>query len=119
MTFEAAPSPLREWLGDYADMLDQMPVAQATTFSEYTYDIAANWKLTYDNFQENYHLRFIHPRSGGAATGDDNPFGYPASVGFNGPHRTQQIWTNPQPAVKRVPGRCLLRAARARRLGAG
>jgi len=100
VNLDSSAQPLREWLGDYADMLEQMPVAHATTFSEYTYDIAANWKLTYDNFQENYHLRFVHPRSGGAGIGEDNPFGYPASVGFNGPHRTQRIWSNPRPNVK-------------------
>ncbi len=60
----------------------------------------ANWKLTYDNFQENYHLRFIHPRSGAAAGGPDNPFGYPESCAFCDPHRTQTIWSNPNSPVK-------------------
>ncbi|MFK4872317.1 aromatic ring-hydroxylating dioxygenase subunit alpha [Novosphingobium sp. ZW T3_23] len=100
VNFALDAMPLREWLGDYAARLEAMPVARATTFSEYTYEIGANWKLTYDNFQENYHLRFIHPRSGQAAIGDDNRFGYPASVGFCGPHRTQQIWSNPAPDLK-------------------
>lgn len=97
------PSPkqtLREYLGSFADEWDQMPVARATTFSEYVYEIDGNWKLTYDNFQENYHLRFIHPRSGGGgAVGDDNPFGYPTRYGFNGVHRTQEIWANPNPVL--------------------
>lgn len=100
VNFDAQARPLREWMGDYAERLEAMPVARATTFSEYTYEIDANWKLTYDNFQENYHLRFIHPRSGGAAIGADNQFGYPASVGFCGPHRTQRIWSNPAPELK-------------------
>jgi phenylpropionate dioxygenase-like ring-hydroxylating dioxygenase large terminal subunit len=100
VNFDRDATPLREWLGEYAERLEQMPVARATTFSEYSYEIAANWKLTYDNFQENYHLRFIHPRSGGAGIGGDNPYGYPASVGFNGPHRTQRIWSNPSPELK-------------------
>lgn len=100
VNFDPDARPLREWLGAYAERLEQMPVARATTFSEYTYEIGANWKLTYDNFQENYHLRFIHPRSGGAGIGADNPFGYPASVGFDGPHRTQRIWSNPAPNLK-------------------
>jgi phenylpropionate dioxygenase-like ring-hydroxylating dioxygenase large terminal subunit len=94
------PAPiqdLRAFLGAYAAELETLPVAQATTFSEYVYEIDANWKLTYDNFQENYHLRFIHPRSGRAAGGPDNPFGYPTRIGFNGPHRTQTIWSNPEP----------------------
>lgn len=91
---------LREFLGTLAEQLETLPVAKATTFSEYTYEIEANWKLTLDNFQENYHLRFIHPRSGGGgAVGADNPFGYPVRYGFHGPNRTQTIWTNPAPKL--------------------
>jgi phenylpropionate dioxygenase-like ring-hydroxylating dioxygenase large terminal subunit len=92
-----SPIPLREWLGDLAEQMETLPVARATTFSEYSYDIAANWKLTYDNFQENYHLRFIHPRSGASAFAAENPFGYPVNFDFHDPHRTQTIWTNPDP----------------------
>lgn len=92
-----SPPPLREWLGGLADQMDTLPVARATTFSEYSYDIAANWKTAYDNFQENYHLRFIHPRSGQSACAPDNPFGYPKEYAFHDPHRTQTIWTNPDP----------------------
>jgi phenylpropionate dioxygenase-like ring-hydroxylating dioxygenase large terminal subunit len=69
--------------------------------------------LNYDNFQENYHLRFIHPRSGGAGIGGTNPFGYPASVGFSGPHRTQRIWTNPEPDLNPFQRAASTRGARA------
>lgn len=86
----------RAEMGPFFERLEAFPSAQATEFSEYVYEIDANWKLTYDNFQENYHLRFIHPRSGAAAVGPDNPFGYPVKYEFHGPHRTQTIWTNPQ-----------------------
>ena len=82
------PSPgqgLREYLGSYAEELETLPVAKATTFSEYVYEIDGNWKITYDNFQENYHLRFIHPSTGAATISPDNAFGYPVSYGFNGP----------------------------------
>jgi phenylpropionate dioxygenase-like ring-hydroxylating dioxygenase large terminal subunit len=91
------PAPLREWLGNLADQMETLPVARATTFSEYHYDIAANWKLTYDNFQENYHLRFIHPRSAGSGVAPENPFGYPKEFTFHDPHRTQTVWSNPNP----------------------
>jgi phenylpropionate dioxygenase-like ring-hydroxylating dioxygenase large terminal subunit len=86
---------LREYLGSMASRLEGLPVARATQFHEYEYEIDANWKLTYDNFQENYHLRFIHPRSAGPGIGGDNPFGYPSSFTLNGIHRTQTIWTDP------------------------
>jgi phenylpropionate dioxygenase-like ring-hydroxylating dioxygenase large terminal subunit len=89
--------PLHEFLGPLVEQLEGRPIAKATTFSEYVYEIEGNWKLTYDNFQENYHLRFIHPRSGNGSNGPDNPFGYPSRFGFHGLHRTQTIWTNPSP----------------------
>jgi len=88
---------MRETMGELADRMEKLPVAKATTFAEYVYDIDANWKLTYDNFQENYHLRFIHPQSSGPGCGGDNPFGYPTHYGFHGQHRTQTIWSNPEP----------------------
>jgi phenylpropionate dioxygenase-like ring-hydroxylating dioxygenase large terminal subunit len=99
------PSPrqtLREFLGGVADELEALPMARATCFSEYVYEMEGNWKLIVDNFQENYHLRVVHARSaGGSGTGPENPFGYPVAFGFNGPHRRQTIWTNP--AVKPAP----------------
>jgi phenylpropionate dioxygenase-like ring-hydroxylating dioxygenase large terminal subunit len=91
------PAPLREWLGELAEQMETLPVARATGFSEYVYTINANWKLTYDNFQENYHLRFIHPRSAGSGVAPENPFGYPKEFGFHDPHRTQIVWSNPNP----------------------
>ncbi|MDE2403909.1 MAG: aromatic ring-hydroxylating dioxygenase subunit alpha [Sphingomonadales bacterium] len=101
------PNPrqsLREYLGAYADRMETMPVAHATTFAEYTYEIDANWKITYDNFQENYHLRHVHGLTGVATVHKDNLYGYPDSYGFNGPHRTQQIWSNPEPLIKPMQG---------------
>jgi phenylpropionate dioxygenase-like ring-hydroxylating dioxygenase large terminal subunit len=105
INLDSAPAQnLREFLGPMAEQLEAMPTARATGFSEYVYEIDANWKLTYDNFQENYHLRFIHPRSGEAAAGPENPFGYPVQYGFHGPHRTQTIWSNPDPPIKPTQG---------------
>lgn len=101
---------LSEFLGPMAAKLELLPVAQATTFTEYVYEIDANWKLTFDNFQENYHLRFIHPRSGGnGATGPDNPFGYPTEFGFADPHRFQTVWTNPEFSPAEVQGIALMK----------
>jgi len=103
---------LRTWLGELAPRLEALPVAGATHLTEYVYDIDANWKLTYDNFQENYHLRFIHTRTGSAGLGGDNPFGYPTQYGFYGPHRTQTIWDNPAPEIKSFQGFAFGRAVR-------
>lgn len=105
VNFEKQPrQSLRAFLGPLAAPLETLPIARATTFSEYVYEIDANWKLNYDNFQENYHLRYIHPRSGKATIGADNPFGYPSRYGLHGVHRTQTIWTNPKPEIEPVQG---------------
>ena len=88
---------LREFFGPIAEGMERLPMAQATDFTEWTYEIEANWKTNFDNFQENYHLRFIHPRTGAQTIGEENPFGYPTHYGFSGPHRSQTLWKNPAP----------------------
>ncbi|MGL4564958.1 MAG: aromatic ring-hydroxylating oxygenase subunit alpha, partial [Halioglobus sp.] len=109
------PTPrqtLNEFLGPIAGELETLTVARATHFSEYTYEINANWKLTYDNFQENYHLRFIHPKSGAAASGAENPFGYPLRYSLNDPHRKQTIWYNSNFKPTPIQGFALSNAVR-------
>jgi phenylpropionate dioxygenase-like ring-hydroxylating dioxygenase large terminal subunit len=96
INFDPQPEQtLREFLGPLAERLETLPVARATDYAEYVYEIDGNWKLTYDNFQENYHLRFIHPKTGKATFDPVNPFGYPVDYAFFGEHRTQTIWSNP------------------------
>ena len=96
INFDPSPAQsLREFLGPLAERLESLPVASATDYAEYVYEIDGNWKLTYDNFQENYHLRFIHPKTGKATFDPVNPFGYPLDYAFFGEHRTQTIWSNP------------------------
>ena len=90
---------LREFLGPLVEKLEMLPSATATTFSEYVYEIDANWKVTYDNFQETYHLRAIHPRTTAPTFSFENPLGYPLRYGFNGPHREKTIWTNADPKI--------------------
>lgn len=108
VNFDPQPAkPLREWLGALADGMEKVPCAHATNFSEYVYEIDANWKLTYDNFQESYHLRFIHSETGKATFSPANPFGYPAAQELHDPHRTQTIWTNPDGASLMTPSQML------------
>jgi phenylpropionate dioxygenase-like ring-hydroxylating dioxygenase large terminal subunit len=98
-----------EFLGPLAEQLEQLPVARATTFTEYVYDVEANWKVTYDNFQENYHLRFIHDRSGATGTSKDNPFGYPTDYRFYGPHRAKSLFFNWEADIAPVQGLALMK----------
>ncbi|MDG2004597.1 MAG: aromatic ring-hydroxylating dioxygenase subunit alpha [Novosphingobium sp.] len=90
---EAPEQDLQNFLGEATEKLK--PLEGATRYSEFTYDIDANWKVVLDNFQENYHLRFVHATAPNAV-GPDNPFGYPVAYRFFGPHRTQTLWVNPE-----------------------
>jgi len=53
--------PLREWLGDLPDRMAGYGLDGWTTCHEQTLDIEANWKLISENFQEYYHLTWVHP----------------------------------------------------------
>ena len=94
LNLDPAPAQgLHEFLGEHmVSKLEGMPAAKATSFSEYTYELDANWKLDYDNFQEVYHLKFIHPRTGAPTFVPENPFGYPEKVSFHGPHRMMEFY---------------------------
>ncbi|MDG2002563.1 MAG: aromatic ring-hydroxylating dioxygenase subunit alpha [Novosphingobium sp.] len=121
--FGSPEQSVRDWLGDLAEPFEQLPIAKATQFVEYSYEIGANWKLTFDNFQENYHLRVVHPRTGGPGCAEPNPFAYPERYNFWGPHRSQTIWNNPNlPAPQGVQaignGRIVDAAGRAGLFGA-
>jgi phenylpropionate dioxygenase-like ring-hydroxylating dioxygenase large terminal subunit len=106
INFDPEPEQtVREFFGPIADELEMLPVARAVDFTEWCYEIEANWKMVFDNFQENYHIRFIHPRTGAATMGPENPLGYPTHYGFSGPHRSQTLWKNPDPPP---PGPTLL-----------
>jgi phenylpropionate dioxygenase-like ring-hydroxylating dioxygenase large terminal subunit len=102
----------RDFFGLLATEMEKLPVARAVAFTEFTYEIDVNWKMNFDNFQENYHLRFIHPRTGAPVLGKENPFGYPTHYGFLGPHRSQTLWKNPSPPP--VPPTLMMATMRSR-----
>ena len=107
INFDPEPrQTVREFFGPVAKEMELLPMAKAVDFTEWTYEIPANWKTNFDNFQENYHLRFIHPRTGEQTIGEENPFGYPTHYGFAGPHRSQTLWKNPNPP--KIPQTLLL-----------
>ena len=115
VNFDPEPEQsVREFFGPVAEEMELLPMAKAIDFTEWTYEIPANWKTNFDNFQENYHLRFIHPRTGEQIIGEENPFGYPTHYGFAGPHRSQTLWKNPHPP--KIPQTLLLGYGRSAQL---
>ncbi len=58
---DADTPPLREWLGDLPERMAGYDLDEWRTRTTAELDIAANWKLISENFQEYYHLTWVHP----------------------------------------------------------
>jgi choline monooxygenase len=52
--------PLLDWLGDLPDRMAGYRLDCWTTVHQESLDIYANWKLITENFQEYYHLTWVH-----------------------------------------------------------
>ena len=53
--------PLAEWLGDLPERMAGYCFDGWYVQEKCTFDVAANWKLITENFQEYYHLAWVHP----------------------------------------------------------
>ncbi len=53
--------PLAEWLGDLPERMAGYGFDGWVVHEKSTFDVAANWKLITENFQEYYHLAWVHP----------------------------------------------------------
>lgn len=70
-----ATPPLPDWLGDLPQRLAGYQLDTWTRRETQEVDIAANWKLITENFQECYHLPWVHPSLATVSRVDDHyPF---------------------------------------------
>ena len=53
--------PLAEWLGDLPERMAGYGFDRWYVHERRSFDVAANWKLITENFQEYYHLAWVHP----------------------------------------------------------
>ena len=53
--------PLARWLGDLPERMASYGFDGWVVHEKCTFDVAANWKLITENFQEYYHLAWVHP----------------------------------------------------------
>lgn len=58
---EPETPPLLDWLGDLPERMAGYNLDTWCKREEQTLDINANWKLISENFQEYYHLKWVHP----------------------------------------------------------
>ncbi|MCK6453717.1 MAG: aromatic ring-hydroxylating dioxygenase subunit alpha [Alphaproteobacteria bacterium] len=63
INFDANAESLRSYLGDLVDNTEGYRFDDMVCARRLTYEIAANWKLFYENFAEQYHIPFIHKTS--------------------------------------------------------
>lgn len=63
VSMEASPAPLREYLGDFAPLLEQLSGAIGALTHQETLSHAANWKLLVENVLECYHCGYVHPET--------------------------------------------------------
>lgn len=65
---------LAEYLGACGARLERYPLRDMPRAASFQADLAVNWKVALDAFQEGYHVPFLHRRSAGRAYADgDNP----------------------------------------------
>ena len=58
---DADTVPLEQWLGDLPDRMAGYDLDSWVERESQEIDIEANWKLISENFQEYYHLSWVHP----------------------------------------------------------
>jgi glycine betaine catabolism A len=86
---------LKDFLCGIDGRLAAHPFSDWTSFYQIESEIPVNWKCIIDNFQETYHLSFVHAVSvGDRSVGPGNPLGHPLGFELYGPHRMMGIWGN-------------------------
>jgi phenylpropionate dioxygenase-like ring-hydroxylating dioxygenase large terminal subunit len=61
--FDEATPGLDEWLGDFSDLHRPWSLAGLVSTRRREFDVACNWKLFLEVFNEYYHLPYVHPKS--------------------------------------------------------
>jgi phenylpropionate dioxygenase-like ring-hydroxylating dioxygenase large terminal subunit len=60
VSFATQPPPLETWLGRWADELARYQMEAQSTVTSRSCEVAANWKVCVDAFNETYHVPFTH-----------------------------------------------------------
>jgi len=69
---DADTMPLDDWVGDLPERTNGYQLEQWHSVETQDIEIAANWKLISENFQEYYHLSWIHPELSKVSRVDDH-----------------------------------------------
>jgi phenylpropionate dioxygenase-like ring-hydroxylating dioxygenase large terminal subunit len=69
---DASTPPLDAWLGDLPDRVGSHRLGEWEVRESRQLEIHANWKLIAENFQEYYHLAWVHPQLAKVSRVDDH-----------------------------------------------
>ncbi|RII79661.1 aromatic ring-hydroxylating oxygenase subunit alpha [Pseudomonas monteilii] len=60
--------PLNRWLEGYTEYLDgyEFPYEEMREVARFTFDENVNWKILVENYVEDYHFAYVHPKTLGA-----------------------------------------------------
>ena len=61
VNLSATPRPIAESFAPYWNQLDPWRASELRVAHQEEYDLATNWKMVFQNFNECYHCRSIHP----------------------------------------------------------
>ena len=61
VNLDAGAPPLLDWLGGFAEACAPYPIESFRPRRRSDHDIAANWKIYAENYQEGYHIPLVHP----------------------------------------------------------
>jgi phenylpropionate dioxygenase-like ring-hydroxylating dioxygenase large terminal subunit len=74
VNLDGSAPPLDDWLGEFSDRHAPWSFADMVTARRREFEVACNWKLFLEVFNEYYHLKAVHPRSiGGIYHEPDEP----------------------------------------------
>src|SRR4029450_11707610 len=94
VNFDPEAKPLREYLGRFADGIEDYRFDLLTQRHTYRAEIGANWKLFIDAFMEFYHAPVLHAKQSGDEESRKLPgYGYEAlAYHIGGPHSMVSSW---------------------------
>ncbi|MFJ9710409.1 aromatic ring-hydroxylating dioxygenase subunit alpha [Streptomyces sp. NPDC101234] len=113
-------TPLRDYLGKFAQGMDGYPFHKLTQVHKYRAEIGSNWKLFIDAFAEFYHAPILHSGQYVAEEAAKiKKYGYEAlSYDIDGPHSMVSSWGGIAPPKERVMVKPVERALRSGLFGA-
>jgi phenylpropionate dioxygenase-like ring-hydroxylating dioxygenase large terminal subunit len=96
LNFSPVPEmTLREYLAGLDVVLEGMAFQDYPFLIRYEEDVASNWKLLVNAFNEGYHIQFLHPKTlGPQLLTPDNPFMQYHDIRRFGPHTSSTLQRN-------------------------